>query len=72
MHLKAVRIQGLQTRLQSDFVMICLNETILKWKIKEAEGDMKTKGQRMGWVGSNGSWHIMGRHCGKSKQGKTH
>lgn len=70
-HLKAVRIQGLQISFQSHFAMICLNEKILKWKIREAEGDMKTKEQRMGWVESNGNWHIVGQHYSKSKQGKT-
>lgn len=47
-HLKAVRIQGLQTRLQRNFSIIALNEEMLNLKIEEGEGDMKTKRRRMG------------------------
>lgn len=57
-HLKAVRIQGLQNRLQRNFSIIALNEEMLNLKIEQGEGDMKTK-RRMGWAESNGSWHIM-------------
>lgn len=67
-YLKAVRIQGLQTRLQRDFASISSNEKIVKLKIEEEKGNIKSKGQRMGYIKSNPHSLSVGNIvCGESE-----